>query len=142
MAINWTENILKTYDVSLSALYLQKDVSSDLPPGPPPRPGLKWNPQSHRWIKANPNSMHEKRQRKVESGIPKESLTPRYKHERLQQKHGEIGVQMDNLITQWENAPEHKQPSIWAKYEKLEEKRDGIGEQLDALQMQVEDLER
>ena len=21
------------------------------PPGPPPRPGLQWNPQSHRWIR-------------------------------------------------------------------------------------------
>ena len=22
------------------------------PPGPPPRPGLEWNPQSHRWVRS------------------------------------------------------------------------------------------
>ena len=28
------------------------------PPGPPPRPGLEWREQTHRWIRPDPGSMH------------------------------------------------------------------------------------
>ena len=28
-------------------------IQKQMPPGPPPRPGLKWNSQTHRWISEN-----------------------------------------------------------------------------------------
>ena len=37
----------------LLALYYKNiiDIEKQGPPGPPPRPGLEWNSQSHRWIR-------------------------------------------------------------------------------------------
>ena len=46
-SINWEENILKTYNVSLNALWLQKNG----PPGQAPRPGLEWKEETHRWVR-------------------------------------------------------------------------------------------
>ena len=47
MSISWEKNILKTYTVSLNALWLQKNG----PPGQAPRPGLEWKEETHRWVR-------------------------------------------------------------------------------------------
>ena len=36
---------------------LEKALEKQAPPGPPPRPGLKWNPSTRRWIRDPKQSM-------------------------------------------------------------------------------------
>lgn len=42
--------ILKTYEVQLNSIWLQKNA-----PGQPPRPGLEWKEETHRWIRPKEN---------------------------------------------------------------------------------------
>ena len=48
MSINLFKNFIKKSGVSSSTV--SKVIEKQSPPGPPPRPGLKWKPSTHRWI--------------------------------------------------------------------------------------------
>ena len=48
MSKNLFKNFIKKSGVSSSAV--SRIVEKQGPPGPPPRPGLKWKPSTHRWI--------------------------------------------------------------------------------------------
>ncbi len=58
------------------------------PPGPPPRPGLVWNEQSHRWISQKKHYQQESEARSREASKPPENL---HRVDPSQLKDSEVG---------------------------------------------------
>ncbi len=58
------------------------------PPGPPPRPGLVWNEQSHRWISQKKHDQQESETRTREASRPPENL---HRVDPSQLKDSEVG---------------------------------------------------